>query len=91
MRFYDPEKISGFSFSLNQLKAIIDDLLSKDIEERKKIPGLQPKRADIIPAGAGILLVMMEELGLKHVKVKDSDLLMGMAIKIFQDDKMWMI
>lgn len=89
MKSYDPEKISGFSFGLNQLKIIIDDLLSKDIEERKKIPGLQPKRADIIPVGAGILLVLMEELGLKNIKVKDSDLLMGMALKIFQNDKMW--
>jgi len=86
MEIYNPEKICGFSFDLNQLKAIINKLLRKDLNDRKNIPGLQPGRVDIIPAGAGILYILMKELGLCSIKVKDTDLLMGMAIKIFQNE-----
>lgn len=80
MEIYDIEKIQGFTFGLQQLRGLIGEMLAKKMDERKKIPGLQPKRADIIPAGAGILLCIMEEMEIDEIKVKDSDLLLGMAI-----------
>jgi exopolyphosphatase/guanosine-5'-triphosphate,3'-diphosphate pyrophosphatase len=35
---------------------------SKTIDERRKIPGLPPARADVILAGGAILYMAMEEL-----------------------------
>jgi exopolyphosphatase/guanosine-5'-triphosphate,3'-diphosphate pyrophosphatase len=35
---------------------------SKTIDERRKIPGLPPARADVILAGGAILYIAMEEL-----------------------------
>ena len=40
-------------------------------EERKKLPGLQPSRADIVVHGICILLGVMERLGLKQIVVSE--------------------
>jgi exopolyphosphatase / guanosine-5'-triphosphate,3'-diphosphate pyrophosphatase len=39
-----------------------------DVEERRKVPGLNPLRADIVVAGAAILDALMEDLGLEEIR-----------------------
>jgi len=47
-----------------ELQKVIDLLCSLPLDQRRKIPGMNPERADIIIAGAAILDTFMKELGL---------------------------
>lgn len=57
-----PEKIHHFVLKKEALRNQLLLYRSKTIEERKKIPGLFPARADVILAGGTILYKAMEEL-----------------------------
>jgi exopolyphosphatase/guanosine-5'-triphosphate,3'-diphosphate pyrophosphatase len=52
------------AISGKDLQKVIDLLCSLPLDQRRKIPGMNPERADIIIAGAAILDTFMKELGL---------------------------
>ncbi len=66
------------SFSLDELRRTVELLLSVSLEERKKIPGINPDRADIIVAGAVVLEVIMAELAVSRISVTGLGLREGM-------------
>ena len=78
MEKYDWEKIHGLTLSLEEIKKIQKKLKALPLEERKKIPGLQPERADIIIYGIIILLTFMEHYNFKTIKASDKDLLFAL-------------
>ena len=80
---YNPEIVHGSSITIEELKEMIDDLKTKTIEERKKIKGLQPKRAEVILAGMGILLSIMNRLGSNKITVSDMGLRHGLMFERF--------
>ena len=80
---YDPEIVHGTEINLNELNAMIEDVKSKTIEQRKLIKGLQPKRAEVILSGMGILKAIMERLGCKKVVVSDRSLRHGLFFESF--------
>ena len=45
---YDPKKVDGFVITLQTLSDIVDKLYSLTVEERLKIKGLHPSRAEVI-------------------------------------------
>jgi exopolyphosphatase/guanosine-5'-triphosphate,3'-diphosphate pyrophosphatase len=53
----------------DDLRRVTAMLCAMPLEERRKVPGLNPERADIIIAGAAILDVVMEELGFSQIEV----------------------
>lgn len=55
------EKIHHFVLERNALKSQLKLYRSKTLQERRKIPGLFPARADVILAGGAILYFAMEE------------------------------
>jgi exopolyphosphatase/guanosine-5'-triphosphate,3'-diphosphate pyrophosphatase len=57
-----PEKIHHFVLKKEALGKQLFLYRSKTIDERRKIPGLPPARADVILAGGTILYMTMEEL-----------------------------
>jgi exopolyphosphatase/guanosine-5'-triphosphate,3'-diphosphate pyrophosphatase len=83
MTKYDPDVIQGSTLTLADVETQISDYSSKTIEERREIAGLQPKRADVILAGACILKVIMTRLGVTQLTISDRGLRHGMAFDIF--------
>jgi len=59
---FDFKKIHHFVLKQEALENQLRLYRSKTIEERRKIPGLPPSRADVILAGAAILYLAMKEL-----------------------------
>ncbi len=66
------------SLSLKDLAELAKKLCGMTLEERAKIPGINPQRADVIVGGAAILQTLMEELDLREVVVSTRGLLDGM-------------
>ncbi len=80
---YDPERVHGGTLSLAELDALVDSLCQKPLAERQKLPGLQPKRADVIPAGALILRECLRALRLDNCLVSDRGLRWGLLAHRF--------
>lgn len=77
MKKYRPEKVENFLLSLSRIEKITKFLSHKELEERKKIPGLEPERADVIVAGSLILAAFMRFFGFSEIRVSDRGILFG--------------
>ncbi|MDD2585706.1 MAG: Ppx/GppA phosphatase family protein [Syntrophomonadaceae bacterium] len=74
---YRSELIHGEVLDRCEVADIYNMLERLPLTLRKRLPGLQPERADIIPAGAMVMLLIMDTLGKKEIIVSESDLLEG--------------
>jgi len=75
------EKIHHFVLGRETLKNQLLLYRSKTIEERKKIPGLPPSRADVILAGGAILYLAMEALECPAVSISCHGVRYGLIYK----------
>jgi exopolyphosphatase/guanosine-5'-triphosphate,3'-diphosphate pyrophosphatase len=76
-----PEKIHHFVLKKEALRNQLHLYRSKTIDERRKIPGLPPARADVILAGGAILYVAMEELECPYVLISSHGVRYGILYK----------
>ncbi|MCY1081119.1 Ppx/GppA phosphatase family protein [Archangium lansingense] len=75
---YDAARVHGGTLTRAELEALANKMCRQPLAERQKLPGLQPKRADVIPAGALILLESLRALGLERCRVSDRGLRWGL-------------
>ncbi len=75
---YDRKKIHNYFVPLDIIHSINRELLKQTIEERKNTSGLQPARADIIPAGFLILQLLLLSIEKDGVIISEYDNLEGM-------------
>lgn len=80
---YDAARVHGGTIALPELQALSRKLCSTPLAERKRLPGLQPKRADVICAGALILEVALLRLGAGACLVSDRGLRWGLMLERF--------
>jgi exopolyphosphatase/guanosine-5'-triphosphate,3'-diphosphate pyrophosphatase len=78
---YDPDRVHGFVISFKDVEDLLDVLSRCTLEERRRLPGLQPERADIITAGLRIVRLVMRELNISCLQVSETDIMHGLAIK----------
>ena len=76
-KVYQPELVNGYVVSKEMIDRLVDKLYSSTIEERKRINGLMPERAEIIAGGVAIIWAIMEKLNLDSFKVSERDNLEG--------------
>jgi len=79
MAQYDPDVIQGSTLTLADIEEQISAYSSRTIDQRREIVGLQPKRADVILAGACIVKVIMSRLGVDKLTISDRGLRHGLA------------
>lgn len=79
---YDHEQVHGHVLTLADVELIICELMPLPIESRKKLPGLEPKRADVIYPGAVILEEAMEHFGKDKVTACHHGIRWGLAYRI---------
>jgi exopolyphosphatase / guanosine-5'-triphosphate,3'-diphosphate pyrophosphatase len=56
-------------------------LASLPLDERRRLPGLHPKRAPVIVAGAVLVEQVLEQFGLDALEVSERDILHGAAME----------
>ena len=83
MAVYDPDIVQGSTLTLDEINAQIADYAGKTLEQRRAIVGLQPKRADVILAGACIVRAICELLGVASFTVSDRGLRHGLVYEQF--------
>ena len=66
--------------SAKDLQKVVDLLCSLPLDQRRKVPGMNPERADIIIAGAAILDTFMKELGLDSIQTTGRGLQDGLLV-----------
>lgn len=81
---YDPLKVHGYRLHYRRIKEIHDHLKALTLEERRRIPGLETGREDIIVAGTAILLKVMERFGISSLTVSEGGLLEGVLARTYQ-------
>ena len=74
---YDPAVVQGTILDRAEIDRQIELYRSRDADARRSIVGLQPKRAEVILAGACIVRTVMEKLGKTSLTVSDRGLRHG--------------
>ncbi len=82
---YDADRIDGSRLPLAAVQELISEIARRSIQERKRMIGLSPKRADVILAGALILEAVMQFVQRESIIVSDRGLRYGMALEYFQN------
>lgn len=80
---YNPDIIQGSILTRADIAEQIEAYRERTIEQRREIPGLQPKRAEVILAGACILKDITERLGADQLTISDRGLRHGLAFDLF--------
>jgi exopolyphosphatase/guanosine-5'-triphosphate,3'-diphosphate pyrophosphatase len=80
---YDPDRVHGTVLDRAELERQIELYRSRDADGRRSIVGLQPKRAEVILAGACIVETVMDKLGVKALTVSDRALRHGVLAERF--------
>lgn len=80
---YDAALVHGRVLRRGELEDLAARLADLSLEARRAVRGLQPKRADVIPAGTYVLLEAMERLGVAECVVSDRGLRWGLLVHKF--------
>jgi len=80
---YDPAVVQGSVIDRAEIDRQIELYRSRDADARRTIVGLQPKRAEVILAGACIVRTVMDKLGKKSFTVSDRGLRHGVLAERF--------
>ncbi|MFO1205092.1 MAG: hypothetical protein U1E63_05090 [Burkholderiales bacterium] len=83
LKTYDPDVVQGTVIDRAEIDRQIELYRSRNTAERRAIVGLQPKRADVILAGACIVRTVMDKLRQDAVRVSDRGLRHGLLVERF--------
>ncbi len=80
---YDSEVVQGTELDTGEIDRQIELYRTRSADERRELPGLQPKRAEVILAGACIVRTVLDELGRDSLVVSDRGLRHGLIVERF--------
>ncbi len=79
MGTYDGARVHGLTLPVSEIARVADELARVPLAERSVLPGLEPKRADVIVAGSLVALAYLEHVGAKSVLISDRGVRWGLA------------
>jgi exopolyphosphatase/guanosine-5'-triphosphate,3'-diphosphate pyrophosphatase len=77
---YDRTRVHGHVLTREGTQAQLERLAALPLDERRRVPALDPDRAPVIVAGAAILLAILDGYRLEAIRVSEHDLLDGAAL-----------
>jgi exopolyphosphatase/guanosine-5'-triphosphate,3'-diphosphate pyrophosphatase len=79
---YDPAAIHGVRVPAPAIDAMLARLLALSTAERRAIRGMEPKRADVIPAGVAIFARILRQAGASELVISDRGIRWGVAYEL---------
>ena len=79
MEVYDGARVHGLRMPVTEIERVITELARLPQEQRCAVPGLEPKRADVIVAGGLIALADLEHVGASELMISDRGVRWGLA------------
>jgi len=76
---YDGARVHGAEMSRAELTTVVHDRSKMDLEARRNVPGMEPKRADVIVAGGLIALALLAHWDVERVRISDRGVRWGLA------------
>lgn len=86
---YDAKKVEGHVVSYESLCQHIEKLRVMTPEERRHVPGLQPKRSEIILAGLIIAKSFLKRYEIPAVMASERDIMEGIFFRHSFHDAAW--
>ena len=77
-------KLHGLPVSIDQIRVLRAHLAGMDLEARQKVPGINPRRADVIIAGLSIQLGIMEVMGCERLLISLCGLRYGLYWRLLE-------
>jgi len=77
---YDPDRVHGHVLSRTAVEGQLERLAALPLEERRRVPGLEPERAPVIVAGAVIVREVLARYELDELEASEHDILHGAAL-----------
>jgi exopolyphosphatase/guanosine-5'-triphosphate,3'-diphosphate pyrophosphatase len=66
-----PASANGLRVHIDQLRALQHRIVRMTTAERRRLPGIEDKRAELLPAGATLLLAILDQFGVHEFGVDD--------------------
>lgn len=79
---YEPIRIHNYRLSLEAIRGLEREILSRTKAQRREMPGLEAGREDVVVAGTLILRGVMETLGFSEGLVSDVGLREGVLFDL---------
>ena len=77
---YDRNRVHGHVLTLDAIEQQLAHLAALPLDERRKLPALEPERAPVIVAGATIVREVLRRYELDALEASEHDLLHGIAL-----------
>lgn len=84
MKVYDSSLVHLHDLGLDQVEAAQGRLSSLSVDQIAALPGIQPKRAPVILAGALVVGELMRAGGYESLTVSENSLMAGMAATLYE-------
>jgi exopolyphosphatase/guanosine-5'-triphosphate,3'-diphosphate pyrophosphatase len=84
LAFYDPERIHRTVLARADAERVLARLSEMTTAERAALPVMAPGRADVIVAGATILVEVMRRFGFERAVVSEADILDGLVLEMLR-------
>ncbi len=76
---YDGTRVHGLTIGVRSLASTVDRLAAVDNKTRTALPGMEPKRSDVIVAGGIVALALLEHWRAAEVVISDRGVRWGLA------------
>jgi exopolyphosphatase/guanosine-5'-triphosphate,3'-diphosphate pyrophosphatase len=76
---YDGARVHNTVMTRLELEGVVAHLARLDLPSRRALPGMEPKRADVIVAGGLIALALLDHWGARAVRISDRGVRWGLA------------
>jgi len=80
---YDAARVHGSTLSLDQVEALCERMAAMTLAARRRLPGMEPKRADVILAGGAVISEAMRATGFDRLVVSDRGVRWGLLHERF--------